>query len=52
MCWIRWRPCCRQTDELKAELLQKEKRLGNAIARDINKGLEAVKHVTHMHKIE
>ncbi len=43
---------CRQTDELRGELLQKERRLENAIARDINKGLQAVKQVTRTHNIQ
>ncbi len=43
---------CRQTEELRAELLQKEKRLEHAIAREINKGLQAVKQVTQTHKIQ
>lgn len=43
---------CRQTDELRGELLQKERRLENAIARDINRGLQAVKQVTRTHNIQ
>lgn len=43
---------CRQTDELRGELLQKERRLENAIARDINRGLQAVKQVTRRHNIQ
>ncbi|DBB00026.1 hypothetical protein WJX77_003476 [Trebouxia sp. C0004] len=42
----------RQIDELRGELLQKERRLENAIARDINRGLQAVKQVTRTHNIQ
>ena len=42
----------RQTEELKAELQHKERRLETAIARDINRGLTAVKNVTQAHKIQ
>ena len=47
--------CCslhRQTDELKTELQHKERRLESAIARDINRGLTAVKNVTRDHNIQ
>ena len=47
--------CCtlpRQTDELKTELQHKERRLEGAIARDINRGLTAVKKVTRDHNIQ
>ena len=43
---------CRQTDELKTELQHKERRLESAIARDINRGLTAVKKVTQDHNIQ
>ena len=42
----------RQTDELKTELHHKERRLESAIARDINRGLTAVKKVTQDHNIQ
>lgn len=41
-----------QTDDLKTELQHKERRLESAIARDINRGLTAVKKVTQDHNIQ
>ena len=42
----------RETADLRAELQHKERRLETAIARDINRGLTAVKKVTQTHKIQ